>query len=246
MNERSSSSPQADQSNPHGVRTSQPLSRTGTRAGTGRRDCVGTLRRQRSRRPAPSDVRDEANYPTATIAQFPGEDGVVEYTEGRLVGYRYFEATEHDAVYPFGHGYSYAEFAYRDAERMDDSTVRVTVENTSSGRAVRSCRRTCVQLEESARLMARCGNSLGSRPLRIPAGVWVESILTSMSKRSLDTVMMVGRRLGAVCRRCGTLRDRPSNQRGSQTRLTTDVSRRPRSREIVVGGYHQIISSGNE
>ncbi len=35
-----------------------------------------------------------------------------------------------------------------------------------------SCRRTCVQLEESARLMARCGNSLGSRPLRIP-GVWV-------------------------------------------------------------------------
>lgn len=72
----------------------------------------------------PVTFATEANYPTATTAQFPGEDGVVESTEGRLVGYRYVEATEHDAVYPFGHGYSYAEFGYRDAEQIDDSTVR--------------------------------------------------------------------------------------------------------------------------
>lgn len=74
----------------------------------------------------------ESQYPTATATRFPGEDGVVEYSEGRLVGYRHFDATEHDAIYPFGHGHSYAEFAYRDAEQVDDSTVRVTVENTSS------------------------------------------------------------------------------------------------------------------
>ncbi len=157
---------------PHGVRTSQPLSRTGTRG----RHTETRLRRYSSDPGGrlPVTFTTEANYPTATTAQFLGEDGVVKYTEGRLVGCRYVEATEHDAVYPFGHGYSYAEFAYRDAEQIDDSTVRVTVENTSSRvRAVRSCRRTCVQLEESARLMARCGNSLGSCPVRIPAGVWV-------------------------------------------------------------------------
>lgn len=74
----------------------------------------------------------ESQYPTATTTQFPGAGGSVEYTEGRLVGYRHFDATEHDAIYPFGHGHSYAEFAYRDAVQVDDSTVRVTIENTAS------------------------------------------------------------------------------------------------------------------
>lgn len=125
-------STQADQSNPHGEDIAAIIENWYPEQAHG--DAIASVLYGDS---DPGDrlpvtFATEANYPTATTAQFPGEDGVVEYTEGRLVGYRYFEATEHDAVYPFGHGYSYAEFAYRDAEQIDDSTVRVTVENTSS------------------------------------------------------------------------------------------------------------------
>ncbi|KYH26412.1 beta-hexosaminidase [Halalkalicoccus paucihalophilus] len=111
----------------------------------------------------------ESAYPTATTARFPGEGGVVKYTEGRLVGYRHFEATEHEAVYPFGHGRSYAAFAYRDAEQVDGSTVRVTVENTSS-RAGREVVQAYVRSTGAGRADEPRRELAGFASVRVPAG----------------------------------------------------------------------------
>ncbi len=74
----------------------------------------------------------EDDYPTAgSDTTFPGEDGEVQYAEGLFVGYRHFDATDADPIYPFGHGLSYADFAYRSVEVVDERQVQVTVENTS-------------------------------------------------------------------------------------------------------------------
>jgi beta-glucosidase len=80
----------------------------------------------------PVTFAPEGTYPTADDRRFPGVDGVAHYEEGLFVGYRAFDAdrTEGDPVYPFGHGESYATFAYGEAS-VTDSTVSVTVENVA-------------------------------------------------------------------------------------------------------------------
>ncbi|WP_459193771.1 beta-glucosidase [Halosimplex sp. J119] len=86
----------------------------------------------------PVTFAPEEEYPANTERRFPGVDGEVHYEEGLLVGYRHFDATDADPTYPFGHGQSYTEFEYSDAEAVDEATVEVTVENTGerSGREV--------------------------------------------------------------------------------------------------------------
>ncbi|UPV73108.1 glycoside hydrolase family 3 C-terminal domain-containing protein [Halorussus limi] len=70
----------------------------------------------------------EEAFPATDETQYPGVDDTVEYAEGLFVGYRHFDAADVEPTYPFGHGDSYAEFRYRDAESLGDA-VRVTVEN---------------------------------------------------------------------------------------------------------------------
>jgi len=45
---------------------------------------------------------------------FPGGPVSVEYREGIYVGYRYYDTAKVDVLFPFGHGLSYTQFAYRD------------------------------------------------------------------------------------------------------------------------------------
>lgn len=78
----------------------------------------------------PVTFADEGDYPANTEAQFPGIDDVAEYSEGLLVGYRHFDATGAEPTYPFGHGHSYADFAYEDLS-VDGGAVEVTVTNDS-------------------------------------------------------------------------------------------------------------------
>jgi beta-glucosidase len=62
-----------------------------------------------------------------------GVDGKTTYSEGVLVGYRWFDAQKIAPLYPFGYGLSYSMFAYSDMKAVADSdggaTVTVKVKN---------------------------------------------------------------------------------------------------------------------
>jgi beta-glucosidase len=57
----------------------------------------------------PADV---GQGPVQAIEQYPGSGGVATYTEDILVGYRFFAANDQQPLFPFGHGLSFARFAY--------------------------------------------------------------------------------------------------------------------------------------
>lgn len=74
--------------------------------------------------------------PAHATNSFPG-DKTVEYKEGILVGYRWFDTKNIAPLYPFGYGLSYTTFAIADAKADKASygvnetiTVSVTVKNT--------------------------------------------------------------------------------------------------------------------
>lgn len=60
-------------------------------------------------------IRDISQCPAHTIGTFAKED-VVEYKEGVMVGYRYYDTEQTDVNFCFGHGLSYSTFAYCDME----------------------------------------------------------------------------------------------------------------------------------
>ncbi len=50
--------------------------------------------------------------PAHALGAYPGKDGKEEYTEGLLVGYRWFDTKAIEPLFPFGHGLSYTRFSY--------------------------------------------------------------------------------------------------------------------------------------
>jgi beta-glucosidase len=81
----------------------------------------------------PKTIMDSPAHATNS---FPG-DKTVEYKEGILVGYRWFDTKNIAPLYPFGYGLSYTTFAIADAKADKESygvnetiTVSVTVKNT--------------------------------------------------------------------------------------------------------------------
>ncbi|HEX4831585.1 MAG TPA: glycoside hydrolase family 3 C-terminal domain-containing protein [Trebonia sp.] len=78
---------------------------------------------------------------TAAFLNFPGEHSHVLYGEGIFVGYRWHDARDLPATFPFGHGLSYTTFGYaglRLAAAPGGIEVRLTVANTGqrAGREV--------------------------------------------------------------------------------------------------------------
>jgi beta-glucosidase len=53
-----------------------------------------------------------ADSPAHALGAYPGTNGTVRYAEGRLVGYRWFDAKHIEPLFPFGHGLSYTRFEY--------------------------------------------------------------------------------------------------------------------------------------
>lgn len=65
-------------------------------------------------------------------AWFPGSPRQVQYREGVFVGYRWFDSTGTDVVFPFGHGLSFTTFEHTDlvlggSTDADDPDLTVTV-----------------------------------------------------------------------------------------------------------------------
>jgi beta-glucosidase len=72
-----------------------------------------------------------------TLKAFPGENLEVEYKEGILVGYRWFDTKNIDPEYSFGYGLSYATFEYADLElnklhfdKEDQILISIKIENS--------------------------------------------------------------------------------------------------------------------
>ena len=82
-----------------------------------------------------------ADLPANTPEQYPGVNGVANYSEGVFVGYRHFDTKGIQPLFPFGHGLSYTSFAYRnlavvpvrsDSGQTREVLVTFTVTNTGS------------------------------------------------------------------------------------------------------------------
>jgi beta-glucosidase len=51
-----------------------------------------------------------AQVPTQSVSQYPGVDGTMSYSEGLLIGYRWYNAENLTPMFPFGFGLSYTTF----------------------------------------------------------------------------------------------------------------------------------------
>ncbi len=84
----------------------------------------------------PIKLEDNPSFPN-----FPSGPNAVEYMESIYVGYRYYEKSKKEVLFPFGHGLSYTSFEYKSLELnkveiLDGETVeaKVVFKNTGSVR----------------------------------------------------------------------------------------------------------------
>ncbi|MFG1810877.1 fibronectin type III-like domain-contianing protein [Streptomyces sp. NPDC049040] len=77
-----------------------------------------------------------SRVPANTAAQWPGTNGRVSCSEGLKVGYRWYDANNLTALFPFGFGLSYTGFSFGGlrvgAVTNGQATVKATVTNTGS------------------------------------------------------------------------------------------------------------------
>ena len=78
-----------------------------------------------------------SQVPANTAAQWPGQNGTVQYSEGLNVGYRWYDAQNLTPLFPFGYGLSYTSFAFSNLSvgsltKGGAASVTATVTNTGS------------------------------------------------------------------------------------------------------------------
>lgn len=82
----------------------------------------------------PKDLKDSPAHATNS---FPGDE-VVEYKEGILVGYRWFDSKNIEPLYPFGYGLSYTNFKFSNLQTNQtkygiEDTIEVLVDVKNTG-----------------------------------------------------------------------------------------------------------------
>ena len=78
-----------------------------------------------------------SDVPASTTAQWPGQNGQVQYSEGVDVGYRWYQAKNIAPLFQFGFGLSYTSFSFSNLAvsalgANGTATVTATVTNTGS------------------------------------------------------------------------------------------------------------------
>jgi beta-glucosidase len=71
-----------------------------------------------------------AQVPASAPEQWPGVNGMVHYSEGLDVGYRWYDAHGTTPLFPFGYGLSYTSFAFSDLQldgSVDGGTGHINV-----------------------------------------------------------------------------------------------------------------------
>jgi beta-glucosidase len=53
-----------------------------------------------------------ADTPAADPSRYPGRNGIVTYSEGSRIGYRWYDTRGIEPLFPFGHGLGYSRFAW--------------------------------------------------------------------------------------------------------------------------------------
>ncbi len=79
-----------------------------------------------------------AQVPASSAAQWPGTNGMVQYSEGLDVGYRWYDAKGLTPLFPFGYGLSYTNFAFSNLHVAaptlgEHSHLQVTANVTNTG-----------------------------------------------------------------------------------------------------------------
>ena len=78
---------------------------------------------------------DETQGPATKWTEYPGDGYTANFTEGVLVGYRWYDAKNQQPLFPFGHGLSYTTFKYDNLQvqsAADAATVTVRLTNTGA------------------------------------------------------------------------------------------------------------------
>jgi beta-glucosidase len=65
--------------------------------------------------------------PAHALRAYPGSDSVVTYSEGLLVGYRWFDTKKIEPQFPFGFGLSYTTFKYSDLKLISTGSTNGTI-----------------------------------------------------------------------------------------------------------------------
>jgi beta-glucosidase len=110
-----------------------------------------------------------------SFGNYPGSNGRVNYAEGILVGYRWFDAKGVAPLYPFGYGLTYTTFHYDKfhVEATGDGHWAVTFDVTNNG--------TQAGDEVSELYVSPPVTSKASRPIRELRGFSRESLLTDQT-----------------------------------------------------------------
>ena len=71
----------------------------------------------------------------ASFLDYPGDGMTANYSEGVLVGYRFYDAKNQEPLFPFGYGLSYTTFRYDDLQvrRTGDAQATVAARVTNTG-----------------------------------------------------------------------------------------------------------------
>jgi len=65
--------------------------------------------------------------PAHALGAYPGTNGTVTYTEGLLVGYRWFDTKHIEPLFPFGYGLSYTQFKYTNLQLVSGTNAQQPV-----------------------------------------------------------------------------------------------------------------------